>query len=268
MSEQLNPVEELEENTQIEPSDEGDPHAQEGNEDETDDNELDGDDATQPEPTGTHKKLSRTERIERRYADRLKAQEEEIAFLRSIAKPQAQTPAPVSHEKPKLADYDSVDDYVEAREQYLKAELLAETRAHAAQAAKQSSVMNAYEQKVTKAKAEVADWDEVLEAAADEPTAPETVQFCLDSDVGPKIAYYLAKNPAEHERINKLSPLRRVAELGKMEERLKTPTAKKATSAPTKMTDVKGQGTPIAKRPGDATSYTEWKALQAKVKRK
>ena len=160
----------------------------------------------------------------------LSQREQELEYWKSVAlqgkqtEPEVQAPA-----KPKLSDFDNVDDYFEAREAFLRAELLAEAQEAAVKQARtaqhQTSVVAQYEQKVREAASSLPDWQEVMEAAADEPTAPETVQFCLDSDIGPRIAYHLAKHPDEHERINSLSPMRRVAELGKLEASLKAPAA-------------------------------------------
>jgi len=200
-----------------------------------------------------------------KFQAKISAAEQEKEYWKQVALEgrQVQVAQPQG-EKPKLADYDSVEDYVEAREQFLKQDLLAQVQQQAEQFTRRSTTMASYEQKVSEARKALPDWEEVMELAADEPTASETVQFCLDSDVGPRIAYHLAKNPEEHERINKLSPMRRVAELGKLEDRLKSPVAapaKAVTKAPAKLTDVKGTGSAVIKHPGDATSYAEWKKL-------
>ena len=71
----------------------------------------------------------------------------------------------------------------------------------------------------------------------------------MESPVGAKIAYELAKNPAESRRINALPPLKQAAEFGKMEARLADPPVqgklgKKAavSQADPPVTQVRGQG--------------------------
>ena len=71
-----------------------------------------------------------------------------------------------------------------------------------------------------------ADFDQVLQAAKGTP-ADHPPQFVLDhineSDVAGELSYYLLKNPEDAQRIAKLSPIRGIAELGKLEERLTKP---------------------------------------------
>ena len=60
----------------------------------------------------------------------------------------------------------------------------------------------------------------------------------IESDLGPQLLHHLATNPDDHERIADLSPVRQVAELGKLEVTMK-PVAKKASNAPAPITPVK-----------------------------
>jgi hypothetical protein len=251
------PGEQLDENIVDETVDEN-PPVQEGDEpSEANEGETDKSDETPSE----RKKLSRTERMERRYGEQLRRQQDEINHLKSLVTP---TKGPDTA-KPKMADFDSVEDFVEAREAYTRKELLRELQTTTSQVTKQHSAAQSYEAKVKEFKKEVKDWDDVLEDAQDEPTARETVEFCLDSEIGPKIAYHLAKYPEENERLNTLSPLRRLAELGKLEDKLSKPTPKVTTKAPGKLTTVKGT-TVVSTDPGIAArtgGYTAWKAARA-----
>lgn len=54
----------------------------------------------------------------------------------------------------------------------------------------------------------------------------------VESEVGPQLLYHLASNPEVAERISDLSPLRQVAELGKLEATVAAPAPKKAPGAP------------------------------------
>ncbi len=210
-------------------------------------------------PSGFHKRIQR-------FEQKLLAQEQEKEYWRNLAlnaeKQKIETP---KAEKLSLADFDSVEDFVTAREQQLKAQLLQELQVAAERTQQETQVRSSYGSKISEAKSSLPDWDDVMADAADEPTAPETVQFCLESDVGPRIAYHLAKNPDLHEKINNLSPMRRVAELGKIEDQIRKPAAMepKVSRAPGKLTEVKGTASTAVKHPGEATSYAEWKALDA-----
>jgi hypothetical protein len=90
---------------------------------------------------------------------------------------------------------------------------------------------------VEKAKQAHPDFDAVLESmkgsAAD--LVPQFIlNYIVESENSGEIQYFLLKNPAETQRIAKLSPIRGIAELGKLEDKLNKPaeTAKPAPAAP------------------------------------
>lgn len=163
--------------------------------------------------------------------------------------------------RPKLEDFNSVEDFVNAREQHLRAELLRELETTAQQKTAQVVAQQSYQARVQAARTELDDWDEVMADAADEPTSPETVTFCMESEVGPRIAYHLAKNPDLHDRLNAMTPMRRIAALGKLEDQLTTPKQqpRQATRAPAKLSEVTGGGAPARLSVDNARSYSEWK---------
>ena len=207
-------------------------------------------------PTGFAR---RTEKIQQKLTER----ERELEYWKNVAlngnaKPAQTAAAP---EKPVLAQFSNVEDYVEARAQWDRKQLLTEIQQTTARQAEQSTRATTYEQKVREAMKTLPDWTEVMAAAKDDPASNELVQLVQESEVGPQMAYYLAKNPEEHERLNAMSPLRRVAELGKLEDKLLQKRETKTTSAPSKLGDVKGTEVRVAKDPSQATSYTEWKRL-------
>ena len=216
----------------------------------------------EPEVKEPEKKPTGIQRRFHKYDEQLKAQAAELEYWKKAALEQGKAPvAQTTTAKLKLADFDSVEDFIEARETQLRAQLLQEVTTAAEAKTKATTVEQQYSQKVQSVKKELEDWDDVMELAADEPTAPETVQFCMDSDIGPRIAYHLAKNPEFHDSLNAMSPVRRIAELGKLEERLTTKKTepKPVTKAPAKLSNVSGGGSPVRLDPGAATSYAEWK---------
>jgi len=74
---------------------------------------------------------------------------------------------------------------------------------------------------------------------------PQMNQAIVESEIGPDLAYHLAKNPAEARRIAALSPISQVREIGRLEARLSEPSAPKAktaTDAPPATPQVRGAG--------------------------
>lgn len=240
-----------------------------------DNQEADGEQQDNVDEGTQEKKATGIERRFKKFQNQINAQAQELEYWKNVAinggaKPvAAQAVAP---EAPKLADFDNVEDFIAAREQHLRQQLIAEMQQQAAAVAQSKQIASTYETRVREAQKELPDWQEVMLSAMDEPTAPETVEFCMESEVGPKIAYYLAKNPEFHEKINNMSPTRRLAELGKIEDKV-SGTNKGAqprvTKAPQKMADVKGNNdSPISKNSSEAKSYAEWKALRERNKAK
>lgn len=269
------PVDELQGETTVSESEELSPEdsANQGSEATAESDQKDGEESSEH----TDKKPSGIERRFKKITAQLSAQQQELEYWKNVAvngKPVAAASS-AAPKTPKLADFDNIEDFISAREQHMRQQLISEMQQRTAAEMHSSKTISAYESRVREAQAELPDWQDVMMGALDEPTSPETVEFCLESDAGPKIAYYLAKNPDVHERINSLSPSRRLAELGKIEDRVstsRTTQQQKITRAPSKMSDVKGNNDgPVSKKTSEAGSYAEWKALrdrQATVKRK
>lgn len=197
-----------------------------------------------------------------RRAEKLRQQQEELAaerdYWRNLAL-QSQSPQAPANAEPRLEDFNSVQEFISARDAWLEERLLSKVTNTVKQRTTEDRALEAHNQRVEAAKKEFNDWDDVFDEAGDLDVPPDTAQFVLESEVGPKIAYHLAKNPQELERLNRLSPTRRLAELGKLEDKLAKPVApKKVSSAPAKLTEVKGgSDLPSGGRP---SSFAEWKA--------
>lgn len=207
-------------------------------------------------------KLSGFSKRLKKFESKLAEKDREIEFYRRLVAEKETTPEPA---KPlKLEDYGNIEDYVAATAAQVRAQVLQEVQSTSKQVTKQAQIEATYLARIEAAKATITDWDDVFENLdSDTVVQPETIQFVLESEVGPQISYYLAKNPEFNERLNKLSPLKRAAELGKLEDRLTTKVQPKAvTKAPPKVSSVKGTATQVQLDRSAATSYAEWKAAR------
>lgn len=266
---QANPAAELDENSIGNPDDTN-PQGQGG--DETPDEAAlaaQQEVARQEEET---QKQSRFQRQRATYEAKLADEAREKEYWRNLAlnnqgKPPVQT-APEDNE-PKLEDFDGqgIDAFLKAHTTWVQRQVLQQARVEAQRQTEVARIQATLESRVNATKKEISDWDEVI-ASSEVPAEQDTAEFLVESDIGPKIAYHLAKFPDEHERLNKMSHARRMAELGKLEDRLSTkaPVAEKRnTSAPSKMTQVKGTAN-VNVDPGTAArtgGYKAWKAAQA-----
>jgi hypothetical protein len=98
------------------------------------------------------------------------------------------------------------------------------------------------------------DFEEVTQSI-DTELPPYITQHILESDVGPLLGYMLAKDSKELDRILKLSPIRAIAELGKLEAKLEVkPEVKaepkvEASKAPPPITPIAGNSAQVQTDP-------------------
>lgn len=185
--------------------------------------------------------------------DRAAALEARLKELESKSGPKPEKGA----DAPKPEDFKTVADYADALTDYLLEKKLAKreeesTKTHQAQAIQ--NAQQAFGERVAKVAKDIPDYYEVVEAA-DVDVPPHVVAHIVESgDSGVRLGYHLAKHPEELDRIKKLSPIRAIAELGKLETQLEkkpepaTPaaSAKPAVSrAPAPITPLDGNSTPV-----------------------
>jgi len=144
--------------------------------------------------------------------------EREAAYWRGIAEgrtPNQQATETRQDGPPREDQFDSYDEYEQARIDYA-----VEQRLRQAEAAKaQQAVLQTYEERVARLREAKPDYDSVV----NNPTlriTPIMADVIRESDAGPEVAYHLGTNPQEAARIAALPPHRQAAELGKLEIRL------------------------------------------------
>lgn len=128
--------------------------------------------------------------------------------------------------EPKPEDFKTVGEYTRALTKYLvdkKATEAGEANARQSAAdrakAQAEETTTAFVKRQSEFMKATPDYEEVVgESELDVPSAG--MQYIVESEMGPHLAYHLAKNPDVVERLSKLSPARCVAELGKLEARL------------------------------------------------
>ena len=128
---------------------------------------------------------------------------------------------------PNQSEFASYEEYLDAKAEYLaekKVEAkLAERDSKAQQsrlAEEHSKVVETWQQKVEGASTKYTDFADALDAV-DHIEIPAPLQAAImESDIGADLAYHLAKNSAELERIVKLKPHAALMALGKLEDKL------------------------------------------------
>lgn len=138
----------------------------------------------------------------------------EIEELRSKIKP-AETTAPAQPQEPKLADFGGdVEKFLSARDAFKE-----KTETQAAEQERLKATYDTYNRKVSEARGNYEDWDEVLEAT--DITIPQSAGLAvIESDNGPDVAYYLATHPEEAEALNGMTPIGMVRSIAKISDTL------------------------------------------------
>jgi hypothetical protein len=166
--------------------------------------------------------------------------EREAAYWKQQAQATQQAPAAA----PKVADFDSYDEYEHAMQQYriddgVNRGLAKTAEQHAERFSQQaqSATAETYNQRAKEAVARIPDFVEVV-SKSDVPMSPALQEALMDSERGPELVYHLAKNPAEAERLNNMSVRQMDREIGRLESTFGTkpaappPPAARTTSAP------------------------------------
>lgn len=96
-----------------------------------------------------------------------------------------------------------------------------EKEAQTRREAEVEATRDALRKRIAETAKEIPDYEAVV-SAADVQVPAHLAAFIQESEIGPKIGYHLAKNPEVLERLSKLSPIKAVAEIGKLEATLTT----------------------------------------------
>jgi hypothetical protein len=190
---------------------------------------------------------------ERTRAEKLQA---ELDELRGKSRPaDAKDP-----KEPKADDFKTVGEYAEALAEYKVEKKFAEREAKAEQQRREQAAMAAQEtlnKRIAATVKELPDYAEVI-AESDIDAPPHIAVYIAESPLGPKIGYHFAKHPEDFDRINALSPIRAIAELGKLEDRLEKPAKAKEpeaeekpaiSRAPSPITPLEGKSAQVQKDP-------------------
>lgn len=256
----------------------------------TDTNEVDGVASTEPnqdedgqeeettndgeEPSNKKPKRGFDKRIAKEISRRTQAQQEaeywkKVALERGTA-PQSPAGDTQQARKPVFSDYNDIEAYTEAVTDWKLEQKLQATLQQQAQQNAQKTMEQSYNQRVQEFAKIKPDFADVL-ASSDLQISKPVTELIFESEVGPAIAYYLAENEEETERINRLSPARQLAEIGKIEAKLSTPVVKekkKISQAPAPVKPVQGGAPVVAKSLDDPNlSPEDWIKLRNKARR-
>lgn len=188
------------------------------------------------------------EKVQKRVArEARKADARYQELQREIEALKAPKPAETKSEsEPKRADFDSYEAFVEARAEW-RADQKVTKRLEEfegkgkkdAEKAKQEESKKAFDKRVEtvidNGNKNFPDFDAVINEAVEDGVIPiDSPMYygIMDSDIGDKIAYHLAKKPAEAKRILALGPYGQAREIGKLEDKLSAKKEPRETMEP------------------------------------
>lgn len=174
-----------------------------------------------------------------------------------------QQPAQQPKGEPKREQFESYEEFIEARAAHV-AEKAAEQRIARAneeqrrqtEVQRAQSLAETWQAKQDKARDEIEDYDDVV-ASSSAPVTAAMRDSIMESDIGPKLLHHIASHPEDAERISKLSPASQAREIGRLEAALLAP--KPQPKAPeTRPIEPVGSGGGAPAGPSDKQSIKDW----------
>lgn len=208
--------------------------------------------------------------------------ERERDELRSRLEAVSARAEPVKEEpRPDRSKFANDEGYIEAVAEWKADQRLAKREREQAEAqagAEREQMVKRWQKAQEQARKDISDYDEALKAS--EVQLPGHLhQAILESDMGPRLAYYFAKHPSEAKRFTSMTPTTAIRQLGKLEDKLvddegdgDEPAAKAIPSIEVEKSKAPAPITPVkdgrAVDPGPAQSFEEYRARrQAEKKR-
>lgn len=204
------------------------------------------------------------DRIERATA-KAAAKAERRAFREAAERlatqriPQTQQVTQQSDGRPSRAQYQSEDAYLDALTDWKLDQR--EARAQAERQQEQQQTLARKTEDIYAKAEKIPGFDR--DAFDELPLTKPIVEALVDSDAPDKLMHYMAANPAEVERIAKLSPARQAAELGKLEDKALAAKPPARSNAPQALAPAKGKGVAgDMPDPSDTKAYVRWANAQ------
>lgn len=159
-------------------------------------------------------------------------------------------PLPTKAGMPKLEDFSNFDEYIAAKAEFIAESKLSKAFEEREQKQREREAqeshkkrLETWQERIDAFRATASDFEEVLESA--EVSLTESMaNAIMESEMGPQLAYYLARNPEEAEKLTSLSPSALNRAIGRIESKIENEQlAKKQSTAPKPVSPVGGRAT-------------------------
>ena len=200
------------------------------------------------------------------------ALEARLQALEKQSAPQ-QTQAQSVEQEPQPHQFSDAFEYAKALTDYRVEHHLAQEKARQAEAAalaERQQAITLWTKKVEAAKAEMPDFDEMVQSASDVIIPDHVRDAMMESDVGPKLLYHFAENPELARSIAAMPPIKALREIGKLEAKFETPKPVEKppvarSKAPEPIQPIRASGKadiPLTANGEFHGSYQAWKAAR------
>ena len=214
-----------------------------------------------PIPKGVQKRINRAVREKYEAQAEAKVLADRLQRLEESTKITPQVKA-----EPRVEDYTTYEDYLNAKAEAIAERKVTETLAthdqnaamERAQAAQRQTV-ETWTKKVSQVTAELPDFADVV-GSSTIPMPDHIKAVIMQSEIGPRLAYYLAEHPDEAESIVNQHPIGAIRALMRIEDKINAlKTAKKATDAPPPIkpsgSTARSEKDPSAMTPGEFANW-------------
>lgn len=181
--------------------------------------------AKKPEPKD--EKTEADKRAERKAYNQQKAWErlvEEKAMLKAkvelYEQQTAQQQKSQASGRPARDSYGSDEDYVDALTDWKLEQKFGTYKEELTRTQSTSKIQDEWVSKISKARQDYPDYDDVLADSREHHVNPEVVEVLQSSDLGGDVTYYLAKHLDELEKLNGMDSLAVARYVGRLEEKI------------------------------------------------
>lgn len=144
---------------------------------------------------GIEKRFAKLTKEKYEQQDRISALEQKLLEQESLKNQKSRS---------EYTDDEWIDKVATDKAQNMLRKYEADVRANQQSQSQAIEKQNEWQSKIDSHKADIPDFDKVL-SSVDIQLPRDVLQTITESDVGPKIAYHLAKNPAEADKLNHMN---------------------------------------------------------------
>jgi hypothetical protein len=173
----------------------------------------------------------RSNHDDRRWHKLLQERAEYKAKVELYEQLQRQSQSKPGSERPARENYSNDEDYDDALTDWKLEQKLEPMQRKIIEQHQAQQIEQAWEDKLSKAKAEYSDFDSVIEESNDIPVTPIMAQAIKTSDLGADIAYFLGKDPEYATKIARMDSISAIREIGRIESYVEYEKTQKAKPA-------------------------------------